>query len=49
MDRESIRQCMLQFGRCWNNPPKLLKEPKGYSNTPHGVIKPDMDSRGFLK
>ncbi len=49
--REQELDCVLQFKRCWTNPPAKpeIREKHGYSNTPKGVYKPDMDARSFLK
>jgi hypothetical protein len=49
--KEEEIECAVWFGECWNVQNKqITKENKhGFSNTPHGVFQPDMDSRSFLK
>lgn len=47
-DHESIKQCTLKFGPCWNVQNRPARDKKT-SNIPSGVWKPDMDSRSFLK
>lgn len=41
MDEESIVICMVNFGPCWDNPPKTNKKPKSYSNKPSGSYPKD--------
>ena len=45
---EEETKCALQFGRCWDVQDKPAKDKK-ISNIPHGIFKPDMNSRSLLK